>query len=89
MVVDELWTNFLSNIKKEIQASSYNLWFDKLKLVNVEQDKMTIQVPMDLHKKMLGENYYSLIEETLFNLSGINYDIHFVLESELPKQEKI
>ncbi len=89
MVVDELWTNFLSNIKKEIQASSYNLWFDKLKLVNVEQDKMTIQVPMDLHKKMLGENYYSLIEETLFNLSGINYDIHFVLESELPKQEKM
>ena len=38
---------------------------------------------MEIHKKILGDNYYSLIEETLFKLTNINYDIKFVLEEEV------
>src|SRR5699024_1623190 len=32
---------------------------------------------------MLGDNYYSLIEKTLANITNINYDIEFVLESDI------
>lgn len=83
MLVDELWTNFLNAIQKEINSASFNAWFNDLKLLNVENDSMTIQVPMEIHKKILGDNYYSLMEEILFNLSGITYTIKFVLEEEL------
>ncbi len=82
MLVEELWNTFLETIKKEINYASYSAWFHDLKLLNVEKDSLTIQVPMEIHKKILGDNYYSLMEEILFNLSGITYNIKFVLEEE-------
>lgn len=82
MLVEELWNNFLSKVKSEINSASYNAWFNDLKLIRVENDSLTIQVPMEIHKKILGDNYYSLIEEILFNLSGITYNIKFILENE-------
>ena len=38
---------------------------------------------MEIHKKMLGDNYYSLIDKTLTNITNINYDIEFILESDI------
>lgn len=82
LLVEDLWQNFLDNIENEINPASFHAWFNDLKLIKLEKDSITIQVPMEIHKKILGDNYYSLIEETLFKLSGINYDIKFILEEE-------
>ncbi len=82
MLVENLWQNFLNNIQNEINPASFHAWFNDLKLIKLDNDAITIQVPMEIHKKILGDNYYSLIEETLFKLSGINYDIKFILEEE-------
>ncbi len=83
MLVEELWGQFLEKVKNEINSASYNAWFNDLKLVNINSDFLTIQVPMEIHKKILAENYYSLIEDILFKLSGINYDIKFILKDEI------
>jgi len=82
LLVENLWQNFLNNIQNEINPASFHAWFNDLKLIKLDNDAITIQVPMEIHKKILGDNYYSLIEETLFKLSGINYDIKFILEEE-------
>ena len=37
---------------------------------------------MEIHRRILGENYYSLIEETFLKLTGITFDIEFLLEEE-------
>lgn len=89
MLVEELWNTFLETIKKEINSASYNAWFHDLKLLNVDNDSLTIQVPMEIHKKILGDNYYSLMEEILFHLSGITYNIKFVLEEEMQLENTI
>lgn len=89
MLVEELWNTFLETIKKEINSASYNAWFHDLKLLNVDNDSLTIQVPMEIHKKILGDNYYSLMEEVLFHLSGITYNIKFVLEEEMQVESTI
>ncbi len=89
MLVEELWGNFLDNVKKEINSASYNAWFNDLKLINMESDSLTIQVPMEIHKKILGDNYYSLMEEILFKLSGVTYNIKFVLEEEQKEIERM
>lgn len=80
---DELLNIFLENIKTEINPASYLAWFKDLKLISITDTKITFEVPMDIHKKMLGDNYYSLIERTLFNITNINYDIDFILEEEM------
>ncbi len=82
LLVEDLWQSFLENIKNEINPASFHAWFNDLTLINIDNESITIQVPMEIHKKILGDNYYSLIEDTLYKLSGINYDIKFILEEE-------
>ena len=82
LLVEDLCQSFLENIKNEINPASFHAWFNDLTLINIDNESITIQVPMEIHKKILGDNYYSLIEDTLYKLSGINYDIKFILEEE-------
>lgn len=80
---DELLKKFLDIIYKEINPASFHAWFNDLKIISLTDNKITFQVPMEIHKKMLGDNYYTLIEKTLFTITNINYDIDFILEEEL------
>ncbi len=83
MLVDDLWQCFLDNIKNEINSASYNAWFNELSIKNRDDSSIILEVPMEIHKKILGDTYYSLIEETLFKITGVNYDIKFVLKDEM------
>ena len=76
----ELLKLFLENIYKEINPASFHAWFNDLKIITLTDTTVTFEVPMEIHKKMLGDNYYSLIEKTLFNITNITYDINFILE---------
>lgn len=80
---ETLLKEFLNNIYKEINPASFHAWFNDLEIINLTNDKITFKVPMEIHKKMLGDNYYSLIDKTLTNITNINYDIEFILESDI------
>ena len=80
---EDLLKIFLENIYKEINPASFHAWFNDLKIVSITDTKITFEVPMEIHKKMLGDNYYSLIEKTLYHITNISYDINFILEEEL------
>ena len=53
----ELLKLFLDNIYKEINPASFHAWFNDLEIINLTEDKITFKVPMEIHKKMLGDNY--------------------------------
>ena len=80
---EELLKKFLDSIYKEINPASFHAWFNDLKIIVLTNNKVTFKVPMEIHKKMLGDNYYTLIEKTLSDITNINYDIDFVLESDI------
>lgn len=86
---EELLKSFLNKIYSEINPASFHAWFNDLKIISLTDETITFEVPMEIHKKMLGDNYYSLIEKTLYNITNINYDIKFVLESELDILPKV
>ena len=83
MTDKNLWQQFLDMIYKEVNSASYHAWFSDLKLVSIDHEKIVIQVPMEIHKRILNENYYSLIDETFYKLTNINYNFEFVLKDEL------
>ncbi len=83
MKTDELFKKFLSEISNDLTQNTYNIWFSKLSLVSIVENIVTIKVPMNVHKTMLGDNYYSLIETTFYSITGKNYNFKFVLEEEI------
>ena len=83
-----IWNKFLSLIKKRFSSLGYDTWFKDTYLYSLG-DEAVIVVPTIAHKKHLGETYKDLIEEVLNSVTGTNFPLKFVLESEIEKQEKI
>ena len=86
MNVDILWQNFLSQIKEDLTRLAFDTWFHDTKLHKLEDGKAIIIVPMQIHKKHLADKYSSLIIEKLNDITGTNFDLDFILESELKQK---
>lgn len=85
MVTEEVWKKFLEIISNETNPVSFATWFANIKLLEATDEKIAIEVPMTIHKNMLGDNYYNLIEDTFNKLTGKTFDIEFCLEGEFKK----
>lgn len=77
-----LWKKFLKNVKNSVNSMVYTTWFSKTYLLSLDNNKATIVVPLDIHKKRLSESYQDIIISILTNLTGNVYDLEFVLENE-------
>ena len=83
----DIWDKFLVIIKEKINPVSFNTWFKTISVHKITNDKISILVPMFIHKTTLNNIYYELIEETFLSLTGINYNIEFITEDEIVKEE--
>lgn len=81
------WEDFLNIVKPKLSPISFNTWFKDTKLLKISDDSVFIEVPMCFHKVFLNTNYYDLIENTIFTLTGKNYDINFVVEQDIVNDE--
>jgi len=79
----QLWDKFLELIKEKISSISYDTWFKDTVINKIEENKVSIIVPMQLHKKNLSENYQQLITDTFNEITGTNFDFEFLLEEEV------
>ena len=86
---NQIWNNFLDAIKEKISPISYDTWFKDTYIYKIEENKVTVIVPMQLHKKNLSENYKDIIIETFNEITGTNFDFDFLLEEELNTKKKI
>ncbi len=83
MKTDELFKTFLEEIANELPSHTFGVWFAKLKLISISDDTVTIQIPMQVHKTMLGDTYYSLVQSTFYSITGKEYQFKFLLEEEI------
>ena len=78
-----LWQSVLDEIIPEVNSASFNAWFHDLVLVKIEDTKVYIQVPLEIHKKILSTNYYDLIDNAFYKVTSRNYEFEFLLKEEL------
>ncbi len=83
MVETDLWKSILDEIKPEVNSASFHAWFNDLKLISVRDNKVIIQVPMEIHKRILTTNYYNLIDDAFYKITNHNYEFEFLLKDEL------
>ena len=85
LVETDLWSKFLSILSNKINDITYNTWFKPLELYKLDQEnnKIIIKVPMYSFKEILKNKWYDIIESTLFDITGITYEISFVGEQDI------
>ena len=79
-----LWNKFLENVNTQVNSMVFSTWFSKTYLYSLDNNKATIVVPLDIHKKRLAESYQELITSILTKLTGNVYDLDFILKEEVP-----
>ena len=79
----ELFNEFLTKISNEVSPIVYSTWFNDLKLINMDDKEVVIQVPLAVHKQILKTNYFDLIDEIMYSLTNKNYDFNFVTSDEI------
>jgi chromosomal replication initiator protein len=79
----QLWNLFLNRIKEELSPVTYDTWFSETKIDHINDNIVTLIVPMHVHKKMLSENYNEMIEEIFTEVSGSNFKFEYLTEDEV------
>ena len=60
---NDIWLSFLERMQKVFQPVSFHMWFDETKINEITDEKITLIVPMSLHKRMFMSTYYDLISD--------------------------
>lgn len=77
-----IWNEFVKKLEKELAPTTYRTWFKDIKFIDFSDNKLTIQVPMEIHKSILKETYGNLIEDILFNINNETYELNYITEAE-------
>ncbi len=89
MEAHEFFKQFLHQISEEVSSGSYSIWFNDLKLIEMNDDEIVIKVPLQTHKTMLRQQYMDIIEDVTTSLTGKMYKFKFLTEDELEEEKSI
>ncbi len=86
MDLNNIWSVFLAKIEGKVKPVLFQTWFKDTKLLNLTEDKALVEVPLDVHKKHLKENYGDIIKETFMEVTGSIFDFEYITEEESQKE---
>ena len=88
MNFEDIWSNFLEKVEKSFSPVSFNTWFDNTKLYDITDNKITLLVPMHLHKRVFLSTYYDLICDTFAEITGVQREVDCLLEDEIANESQ-
>jgi len=83
MDVESIWNSFLKKIEEYLNPMLFEAWFSETKLIELNENKAKVLVPMQVHKKHLKENYNDLVENIFNQITGSNFMVEYVTEEEI------
>ncbi|MBN2883639.1 MAG: chromosomal replication initiator protein DnaA [Clostridia bacterium] len=81
--VDLLWEEALDLLKDELSEISLNTWVKPIKPIEIRENTIYFEVQLEFTKNMLENRYCDLIKNAFFAACGTEFDIEFLLPSEI------
>ncbi len=66
----DIWSKFLSNIKENLNDQTFITWFKPITPVNLDKNKLTVQIPSQFFYEFLETHYKELINRALQRTIG-------------------
>ena len=89
MDTNSLWDKLIQKLKQEIAPMFFDTWFSEVNFVKLDNNLLTISVPMEIYKKHISDNYENLIIEILYDITGNNYSIDYKTPDEIEENVSI
>jgi chromosomal replication initiator protein len=88
MTLEELWSNNLSKIENKVGSSIIELWFRPIKLTQIKDQQVTIDIPNRFFKDWIEDNYPEIISETLSGILGYPVNIRYRIAEKIDPNVK-
>ncbi len=82
MDLENIWSVFLEKIEMKVKPVLFQTWFKDTRLIKLNEEIALIEVPLDVHKKHLKENYSDIIKETFMEVTGSIFKFEYITEGE-------
>lgn len=86
MPMKELWNRCLGAVGEKISQKAFDMWLKPLKLLNMSESQIELEVPNKFFKDWISDNYQSILKDALLQITKKNYSINFRLNE--GKEEK-
>lgn len=83
--LNELWQESLKLIKAELTDVSFNTWIKTIEPLTIKDNTVILCVPNDFTKGILESRYTNLVANAIKKVSSKNYNINFIMESEIDR----
>jgi len=74
-----LWNKALTIIEGKISKPSFETWLQSTQAATLIKDQLTIIAPNEFARDWLESRYSTLIQETLYEVTGENFTIKFII----------
>ena len=88
MDLENMWNVFLSKVEIKLKPVLFQTWFKDTKLLDLNNEYAIVEVPLDVHKKHLKENYGDIIKETFMEVTGSIFKFKYVTEDEYKEKHQ-
>ncbi|MEE9162463.1 MAG: chromosomal replication initiator protein DnaA, partial [Candidatus Neomarinimicrobiota bacterium] len=84
-----VWQDSLTLIKDRVATQTFQTWFEPLKVANLQDSQMTLQVPSQFYYEWLDSHYRPIILAALKQASGRELQVQYsVVLGEAPVEEQ-
>jgi len=67
---ESVWENCLTHIKDNVPKQTFETWFKPIKPIDLEEEKLTVQVPSQFFYEWIENHYRDLVYDALRKASG-------------------
>ncbi|MFW5710836.1 MAG: chromosomal replication initiator protein DnaA [Spirochaetia bacterium] len=71
------WKEALNQIRQYISEQEYVMWFRNLQYYASRENEIILAVPSSFYRDQVKQRYLKLIQDTLFDLSGMSIQVNF------------
>ena len=77
MMLDDIWKNSLSKIEERVGNNAIDLWFRPIKLSQLKEQQVTLDIPNKFFKDWIEDNYPDLVSDTLGGILGYPVTVRY------------
>ncbi len=77
----KVWAAAQAILREKLSPDIFKLWFAGVKAREVQEDRVTLEVPNDFAELWLRSNYQGLLQDVLGQVTGRRLAIHFAINS--------
>lgn len=77
---EAIWKKCLVFIKNNVSQQNFDMWFTAIKPIDINENKLFIQVPSMFYYEYIEEHYIDLIKKALELYIGKNAELNYLVE---------